>query len=158
MLNKVQVDIVANADCQNSLQSTHLGKYFKLHKSFICASTQNSINPCKVGHGFIKLANFWNLLSYMLGIWVKYLLSKLYALQIDGGSPLACKPVNVPTAVTSGQPCHVIGLSSWSVGCTNQQQLGVFADVMAVAPWMQQQMSSPEASLVEQSKSTFQNQ
>ena len=150
MLNKVQVDIVPNAGCQNSVQSTHLRKYFKLHKSFICASTQNSINPCKVGHGFIKLANFWNLLSYMLGIWVKYLLSKLYALQVDGGSPLACiRP----------DGSHVlIGLSSWSVGCSNQQQPGVFADVMAVAPWMQQQMSSPEASLVEQSKSTFQNQ
>ena len=68
MLNKVQVDIVRNADCQNSLQSTHLGKYFKLHKSFTCASTQNSINPCKVGHEFIKLANFWKL-SYILGIY-----------------------------------------------------------------------------------------
>lgn len=48
MLNKIQVSVVRNSDCQNALQSTHLGKYFKLHKSFTCASTQNSINPCKV--------------------------------------------------------------------------------------------------------------
>jgi len=48
MLNKVQVQVVRNPDCQSSLQSTHLGKYFKLHQSFTCASTQNSINPCKV--------------------------------------------------------------------------------------------------------------
>lgn len=48
MLNKVAVNLVRNPDCQTSLQSTHLGKYFKLHKSFTCASTQDSINPCKV--------------------------------------------------------------------------------------------------------------
>ncbi|XP_059350546.1 uncharacterized protein KIAA1522-like isoform X2 [Daphnia carinata] len=116
VLNKVQVSVVRNEDCQNSLQSSHLGKYFKLHKSFTCASTQNSINPCKV----------------------------------DGGSPLVC---------VRPDGSHVlIGLSSWSVGCSNQQQPGVYSDVMAVAPWMQQQMFKPEASLVEQSNSAFQNQ
>ena len=29
VLNKVQVDVVRNGDCQNSLQNSHLGKYFK---------------------------------------------------------------------------------------------------------------------------------
>ncbi|KAK4004907.1 hypothetical protein OUZ56_006635 [Daphnia magna] len=116
VLNKVQVDVVRNEDCQNSLQSSHLGKYFKLHKSFTCASTQNSINPCKV----------------------------------DGGSPLVC---------VRPDGSHVLmGLSSWSVGCSNQQQPGVYADVMAVAPWMQQEMAKPEASLIEQSNSAFQTQ
>ncbi|EFX85180.1 hypothetical protein DAPPUDRAFT_313807 [Daphnia pulex] len=116
VLNKVQVDVVRNSDCQNSLQNSHLGKYFKLHKSFTCASTQNSVNPCKV----------------------------------DGGSPLACQRPD---------GSHVlIGLSSWSVGCSNQQQPGVFADVMAAAPWMHQEMAKPEASIVEQSNSAFQNQ
>jgi hypothetical protein len=44
------------------------------------------------------------------------------------------------------------------VGCSNQQQPGVYADVMAAAPWMQQEMAKPEASIVEQSNSAFQNQ
>lgn len=115
-LNKVRVDLVRNSDCQGSLQNTHLGKYFKLHQSFTCASTLNSINPCKV----------------------------------DGGSPLACKRPD------GG---HVLaGLSSWSVGCSNQHQPGVYVDVPPVAQWMQEQMVQPEPVLVEQSNSEFQSQ
>ena len=74
----------------------------------------------------------------------------MFFFQVDGGSPLACKRPD---------GSHVlIGLSSWSVGCSNQQQPGVYADVTAVAPWMEQQMAKPEASLVEQSDSAFQSQ
>lgn len=74
----------------------------------------------------------------------------LCILQVDGGSPLVC---------VRPDGSHVLmGLSSWSVGCSNQQQPGVYADVMAVAPWMQQEMAKPEASLIEQSNSAFQTQ
>ena len=67
MLNKVQVNVVRNSDCQNALQSTHLGKYFKLHKSFTCASTQNSINPCKVSCWLFCLFWFASFQLQMMG-------------------------------------------------------------------------------------------
>ncbi len=65
VLNKVQVDVVRNSDCQNSLQNSHLGKYFKLHKSFTCASTQNSVNPCKVSCPFLPRLNLLILVDYI---------------------------------------------------------------------------------------------
>lgn len=50
------------------------------------------------------------------------------------------------------------GLSSWSVGCGNQQQPTVFADVAPVATWINQQMNQPEASMIDYSNTAFQQQ
>lgn len=114
-LNHIPVELVSNGACQSSLQSTHLGRYFKLHSSFTCASTQSTVNTCK----------------------------------IDGGSPLACRPA-------SGGDYVLAGLSSWSVGC-NQQQPSVFTDVPVMANWVNSQTAMPESEFINMSNSALQN-
>ena len=47
-LSKMQVGLVRSSDCQSTLQSTHLGKYFQLHQSFVCANAVASSDACKV--------------------------------------------------------------------------------------------------------------
>ncbi len=54
-LNKVPVGLVQNAQCQSTLQSTHLGKYFQLHKSFVCADAQQNMEACMVRWFFLSL-------------------------------------------------------------------------------------------------------
>jgi len=50
-LSNIPVNLVTNGECQSSLQTTHLGRYFKLHSSFTCASPQSNVNMCKVDGG-----------------------------------------------------------------------------------------------------------
>lgn len=47
-LIKMRVGLVHNTECQTTLQSTHLGRYFQLHESFFCADVRSSRNSCKV--------------------------------------------------------------------------------------------------------------
>lgn len=68
--------------------------------------------------------------------------------RMDGGSPLACRRPDSSYVLT--------GLSSWSVGC-NQQQPGVFVDMPGMVSWVQSQVSLPESQLISTSDSAFQN-
>lgn len=41
ILKKIELSIVPFASCEEKFRQTLLGKYFKLHKSFICAAGDN---------------------------------------------------------------------------------------------------------------------
>ncbi|KOC70334.1 Coagulation factor XI [Habropoda laboriosa] len=46
-LRKVELPIVAGADCQNRLRTTRLGPYFQLHSSFTCAGGEANRDTCR---------------------------------------------------------------------------------------------------------------
>merc|ERR1712223_509370 len=47
VLKEIDLPVVSNYECQNKLQSTRLGRKFKLHDSFICAGGVNGKDTCK---------------------------------------------------------------------------------------------------------------
>lgn len=47
ILKKIELPIVPRAPCQEKLRNTRLGKYFELHKSFICAGGETGKDTCK---------------------------------------------------------------------------------------------------------------
>merc|ERR1711923_38957 len=47
VLKEIDLPVVSNYECQDRLQSTRLGKKFKLHDSFICAGGVNGKDTCK---------------------------------------------------------------------------------------------------------------
>lgn len=55
ILKKVDLPIVPSDQCQKKLRTTRLGKYFKLHESFICAGGIAGKDTCK-GDGGSPLA------------------------------------------------------------------------------------------------------
>lgn len=48
ILKKIQLPIVAPKKCEEALQTTRLGKFFKLDKSFICAGGERGKDACTV--------------------------------------------------------------------------------------------------------------
>nr|XP_033329291.1 phenoloxidase-activating factor 2-like isoform X1 [Megalopta genalis] len=47
ILKKVELPVVPRNTCQESLRETRLGKYFKLHETFICAGGEPGRDTCK---------------------------------------------------------------------------------------------------------------
>jgi len=47
ILKKIDLPIVARVPCQDSLRNTRLGKFFELHRSFICAGGEPGKDTCK---------------------------------------------------------------------------------------------------------------
>merc|ERR1712002_479595 len=47
VLKEIDLPVVSNSECQDRLQSTRLGRKFKLHDSFICAGGVNGKDTCK---------------------------------------------------------------------------------------------------------------
>merc|ERR1711963_568065 len=47
VLKEIDLPVVSNSDCQDRLQSTRLGRKFKLHGSFICAGGVSGKDTCK---------------------------------------------------------------------------------------------------------------
>merc|ERR1712198_316735 len=47
VLKEIDLPVVSNLECQDRLQSTRLGRKFKLHDSFICAGGVNGKDTCK---------------------------------------------------------------------------------------------------------------
>lgn len=47
VLKKVTLPIVARNKCQVALRNTRLGKFYKLHRSFICAGGEKNKDTCK---------------------------------------------------------------------------------------------------------------
>ncbi|XP_014210024.1 serine protease 42-like [Copidosoma floridanum] len=47
ILKRVELPIVPHTACQNSLRGTRLGRYFKLHESFICAGGESGRDTCR---------------------------------------------------------------------------------------------------------------
>lgn len=47
ILKKIDLPVVENSKCQESLRSTRLGKFFELHKSFMCAGGEPEKDTCK---------------------------------------------------------------------------------------------------------------
>merc|ERR1712038_144054 len=47
VLKEIDLPVVSNYECQDRLQSTRLGRKFKLHDSFICAGGVNGKDTCK---------------------------------------------------------------------------------------------------------------
>ena len=47
ILKKVDLPIVPNHECQESLRQTRLGPYFNLHSSFVCAGGEPNKDTCK---------------------------------------------------------------------------------------------------------------
>lgn len=47
ILKKIDLPIVSRGPCQEKLRQTRLGKYFELHKSFICAGGEPEKDTCK---------------------------------------------------------------------------------------------------------------
>ena len=50
ILKKVDVPLINNQDCQNKLQRTRLGRFFRLHSTFMCAGGEAGKDAC-VGDG-----------------------------------------------------------------------------------------------------------
>ncbi|CAG0913587.1 unnamed protein product [Notodromas monacha] len=57
VLKRIDVPVVSNYECQHSLRDTKLGKYFRLHPSFICAGGEPEKDACK-GDGGSPLVCF----------------------------------------------------------------------------------------------------
>lgn len=55
ILKKIELPVVPNYVCRDNLRKTHLGAYFQLHKSFLCAGGEVGIDTC-VGDGGSPLA------------------------------------------------------------------------------------------------------
>ncbi|XP_012242099.1 phenoloxidase-activating factor 2 isoform X2 [Bombus impatiens] len=47
ILKKVELPIVSRKECQDKLRETRLGKYFRLHETFICAGGEAGKDTCK---------------------------------------------------------------------------------------------------------------
>lgn len=47
ILKKIDLPMVPRDKCQTALRSTRLGKYFELHKSFVCAGGEKGKDTCK---------------------------------------------------------------------------------------------------------------
>ncbi|XP_025834689.1 phenoloxidase-activating factor 2 [Agrilus planipennis] len=47
ILKKIDLPIVPRQQCQNALRTTRLGKFFELHKSFVCAGGEAGKDTCK---------------------------------------------------------------------------------------------------------------
>ncbi|XP_076250481.1 phenoloxidase-activating factor 2-like [Rhynchophorus ferrugineus] len=47
ILKKIDLGLVSNPVCQDRLRTTRLGKFFQLHKSFICAGGEPGKDTCK---------------------------------------------------------------------------------------------------------------
>ncbi|XP_033200336.1 phenoloxidase-activating factor 2 isoform X1 [Bombus vancouverensis nearcticus] len=47
ILKKVELPIVPRKECQDKLRETRLGKYFRLHETFICAGGEAGKDTCK---------------------------------------------------------------------------------------------------------------
>lgn len=47
ILKKIDLPVVPNDSCQNSLRQTRLGQFFQLHESFICAGGEPNKDTCK---------------------------------------------------------------------------------------------------------------
>ncbi|KZC14538.1 Serine proteinase stubble [Dufourea novaeangliae] len=47
ILKKIELPIVPHDTCQSNLRETVLGKYFRLHESFICAGGESGKDTCK---------------------------------------------------------------------------------------------------------------
>merc|ERR1711923_262259 len=47
VLKEIDLPVVSNSECKDRLQSTRLGRKFKLHDSFICAGGVNGKDTCK---------------------------------------------------------------------------------------------------------------
>lgn len=48
VLKKIELPVVPNVACQNSLRKTRLGQAFRLHESFVCAGGEPGRDTCKV--------------------------------------------------------------------------------------------------------------
>ena len=46
----------------------------------------------------------------------------------DSGGPLVCP---------SNNKWYLVGIISWGVGCARPNRFGVYADVLALKPWVQ---------------------
>ncbi|XP_050595985.1 phenoloxidase-activating factor 2-like isoform X3 [Bombus affinis] len=47
ILKKVELPTVPHSECQNKLRETRLGKYFRLHETFMCAGGEPGKDTCK---------------------------------------------------------------------------------------------------------------
>ena len=42
------MDVIEHKECQKKLRQTKLGRFFELHKSFLCAGGQKDVDMCTV--------------------------------------------------------------------------------------------------------------
>ncbi len=47
IMKQVELDLVSPADCQQRLRQTKVGRFFKLHSSFMCAGGVEGVDTCK---------------------------------------------------------------------------------------------------------------
>lgn len=47
ILKKIDLPVVGHTKCQNDLRTTRLGRYFKLHESFLCAGGEAGKDTCR---------------------------------------------------------------------------------------------------------------
>jgi plasma kallikrein len=46
IMKKLEMPIVPNVKCQTNLRETRLGRYFRLHNSFVCAGGEKGKDAC----------------------------------------------------------------------------------------------------------------
>uniref|UniRef100_A0A1W7RA15 Serine proteinase n=1 Tax=Hadrurus spadix TaxID=141984 RepID=A0A1W7RA15_9SCOR len=47
IMKEVNIPVIDNTKCQDQLRKTRLGRYYKLHDSFICAGGEEGLDSCK---------------------------------------------------------------------------------------------------------------
>jgi len=46
ILKKIEVPLIEHGQCQNLFRKTRLGRYFRLHESYLCAGGEEGIDAC----------------------------------------------------------------------------------------------------------------
>lgn len=121
-LKKVQLPLVSQKECQDSLRTTKLGNNFKLNQSFMCAGGEQNIDTC-TGEFDNRNSEKPNFISYF------------YVSKGDGGSPLVCP---VPGSTDT---YYQAGITAWGIECGQAGVPGVYANVAKFRDWIDQQMN-----------------
>lgn len=109
--------------CEYYLRKTRLGKYYQLHKSFICAGGIEGKDACTV-----SLFNFINKFIFEKNTFLMPIIFKG-----DGGGPLVC-----PRG--GHNRYEQAGIVAWGIGCGQRDVPGVYANVALYRNWIDAHM------------------
>lgn len=117
ILKKISLGIVEFNKCQRDLQSTPLGRRFRLDSTFICAGGKPGVDTCQVS--LLLLINKYN-----------HFLEFVFFFKGDGGAPLVC-----PADQNGSNRYIQNGIVAWGIGC-GREIPGVYMNIGKLRRWI----------------------